>query len=214
MADVTVNVAGGSALLYTTAKHLFWDETAARWVTADELAPGDHLATTAGGVAITVARVYLFDSIQEMDNLTVDVLHTYYVLAGTTPVLVHNCNTRLTQAQADTLRVGPHANESVPATGPAVTSEQSAAMQGLPCHTCGELNQNVTMVGDHQPPSGLSPIGGEQNPYPQCPGTCSAGQGTAVQRAQQILRNHGVYNPNAPGAYERLLELLPDHTEN
>ncbi|WP_372500137.1 hypothetical protein [Streptomyces panaciradicis] len=27
-----------------------------------------------------------------MYNLTVDQLHTYYVLAGATPVLVHNCN--------------------------------------------------------------------------------------------------------------------------
>ncbi|MFX0593820.1 hypothetical protein [Melissospora conviva] len=25
-------------------------------------------------------------------NLTVEGIHTYYVLAGTTPVLVHNCN--------------------------------------------------------------------------------------------------------------------------
>ncbi|MFJ8685660.1 hypothetical protein [Micromonospora wenchangensis] len=28
-------------------------------------------------------------------NLTVDTLHTYYVLAGTTPVLVHNCGPSL-----------------------------------------------------------------------------------------------------------------------
>lgn len=29
-----------------------------------------------------------------MHNLTVDGLHTYYVLAGTVPVLVHNCRRR------------------------------------------------------------------------------------------------------------------------
>jgi hypothetical protein len=30
-----------------------------------------------------------------MYNLTVAELHTYYVIAGNTPVLVHNCDTRI-----------------------------------------------------------------------------------------------------------------------
>ncbi|MEV6964413.1 polymorphic toxin-type HINT domain-containing protein [Hamadaea sp. NPDC051192] len=204
---------GKSTTLHTTWHHPFWNTTTKRWTDAKDLKAGDRLRDANGSTAQIVTAIKIWTGPHWMRDLTVEDIHTYYVLAGDQPVLVHNCNTRLTQDQADTLRVGPQANESVPATGPTVTGEQSAAMQGLPCHTCGEVNPNVTMVGDHQPPSGLSPIGGPQDLYPQCPGTCIAGQGTAVQRAQQILRNHGVYNPNALGAYETLLELLPGHTE-
>jgi len=213
LTDLTVRTSGGlTTVVRTTPNHPFRDDGRDAWVDAGNLKPGTRLRVADRGEA-RVAAVATRHGTQEMRDLTVADTHTYYVIAGDSPVLVHNCNTRLTQAQADTLRVGPHANESVRATGPTVTSGQSAEMQGLPCHTCGEVNPNITMVGDHQPPSGLSPIGGQQRLYPQCPGTCSAGQGTAVQRAQRILREHGIYNPNAPGAYERLLELLPDHIE-
>jgi len=30
-----------------------------------------------------------------MHDLTIDTTHTYYVIAGTTPVLVHNCDPNL-----------------------------------------------------------------------------------------------------------------------
>ena len=92
-------------------------------------------------------------------------------------------------------------------------------MQGQPCHLCGAVNPDITMVGDHQPPTGLSPIGGAQSLYPSCPdGLCgagigSSGQGTVVLKAQQILRNHLVYDPNGPDAYQYLMSILGDHTE-
>ncbi|WP_328414504.1 HINT domain-containing protein [Micromonospora sp. NBC_00389] len=212
LTDLTVRTADGNfSTLKTTQHHPFWSVSRSDWVDAKDLRPEEWLKSTSGDPVIVV-KVHSFVGLQAMHDLTVSKVHTYYVITGDAPVLVHNCDTSLTQAQADTLRVGPHADVSIPATGPTVTTSQGAAMQGLPCHTCGAVNPNVTMVGDHQPPSGLSPIGGQQRLFPQCPGTCSAGQATAVQRGQQILRNHGIYNPNAPGAYERLLELLPGHT--
>jgi RHS repeat-associated protein len=90
MADVTVSAGGRETVLHTTANHLFWDATAGKWTVAGRLARGDHLASPTGGTDATVTRVYRFDAPQEMDNLTVDVLHTYYVLADDAAILVHN----------------------------------------------------------------------------------------------------------------------------
>jgi RHS repeat-associated protein len=202
----------------STDAHLVWLPDAGVWAKAEQLTPGMWLQTAAG-TWVQITAVKRTVKHERVHNLTVDGLHSYYVLVDDAALLVHNCGTRLTQAEADTLRVGPHADQSVRATGPTVTPEQSAALQGLPCHTCGRVDPDITMVGDHQPPSGLSPIGGEQRLYPQCPGTMceggvgSSGQATAVRKGQQILRNHGIYNPNAPGAYEKLMELLPGHIE-
>jgi hypothetical protein len=41
-------------------------------------------------VAVVVIGVHTFTGQQQMRDLTVAQVHTYYVLAGTTPVLVHN----------------------------------------------------------------------------------------------------------------------------
>lgn len=76
--------------LTTTEDHPFWDETDARWERADELDKGDLPRTPTG----TRARVDGFrlttHHVAPAYNLTVDDLHTYYVLAGNFPVLVHN----------------------------------------------------------------------------------------------------------------------------
>jgi len=75
--------------LVTTEDHPFWNETDQTWEGAEELHSGDLVRTPTG-----VARVNGFDKANHRHasayNLTVADLHTYYVLAGTTPVLVHN----------------------------------------------------------------------------------------------------------------------------
>jgi hypothetical protein len=77
----------------TTQHHPFWDETQHAWIEASSLAPGDQLHTPDGQRA-TVAVVRSSTEANSMYNLTVDVTHTYYVVAGDTPVLVHNaCRT-------------------------------------------------------------------------------------------------------------------------
>ncbi|MFF9607861.1 hypothetical protein ACF1GY_37360 [Streptomyces sp. NPDC014684] len=173
---------------------------------------------TARGTAVPVTALAIWHHHHLTHDLTVDTTHTYYVLAGATPVLVHNCNIRLTQRQADTLQIGPHAGESVPATGPVVSLAQSEAMQGLPCHACGEADPSWVMIGDHQPSTGFTRPGTSQDLYPHCP-VCSGEQATAVQRGQQILRNHGYHDPTFPGmpgylsAPDYLRQLLPDHTD-
>ncbi|MEV6595571.1 RHS repeat-associated core domain-containing protein [Actinoplanes sp. NPDC051346] len=87
--DLYVLSVAGSQLV-TTEDHPFWNQTDRGWQQADELDSGDLVRTPTG-----TARVTGFDYFQhhkaDAYTLTVNDLHTYYVLAGTTPVLVHNC---------------------------------------------------------------------------------------------------------------------------
>jgi hypothetical protein len=93
MTDVAIDGHDGShSTLHTTQHHPFWDRTEGRWVLAADLVVGHELRTL-GGQTATVAAVRNFDGAGNMRDLTVVDIHTYYVLAGTTPVLVHNCGT-------------------------------------------------------------------------------------------------------------------------
>jgi RHS repeat-associated protein len=92
LTDLKVKTADGSeATLHTTQHHPFWSETRHQWVDAAQLQPGEHLRTT-GGQA-TVTDRHNFTGSKNMRDLTVSNIHTYYVIAGNTPVLVHNTNT-------------------------------------------------------------------------------------------------------------------------
>ncbi|WP_436992586.1 polymorphic toxin-type HINT domain-containing protein [Streptomyces sp. enrichment culture] len=212
--DLTVLTEDGVESITTTDHHPFWAASERAWIDAGDIQPGMTFRTDEGS-SVQVVATRTYEAQQPTYNLTVADLHTYYVLAGATPVLVHNCNVSLSQREANTLRVGPHANESVPATGPVVTSEQSAAMQGRPCHSCGE--RSPTMTGDHQPSTGIGPTSLPRSLFPHCE-TCSDTQAVAVSKAQQILRNHGYHDPTfaglpgIPSAAEKLAELLPGHT--
>jgi large repetitive protein len=80
------------ATVHTTAHHPFWDATDQAWVNAADLRFG-HRLVGARGEAEYVVGVRTFVDAKYMHNLTIANLHTYYVLAGSTPVLVHNCPT-------------------------------------------------------------------------------------------------------------------------
>jgi hypothetical protein len=88
--DVTVSTSHGSATITGTAHHLYWDATTRSWTPADQLRLGDHLQSTNGATTTIVAlRDYTTSTVTY--NLTINNLHTYYVEAGNTPVLAHNC---------------------------------------------------------------------------------------------------------------------------
>lgn len=78
------------AHLTTTFHHPFYDETRSSFVEAKDLGPGDVLQTPTGTATVAAVRPYHADSTTY--DLTIGALHTYYVQAGTTPVLVHNCD--------------------------------------------------------------------------------------------------------------------------
>ncbi len=75
--------------LTTTYHHPFYDQTQHAFVEAQDLKRGDILQTPDGTAAVTDIWLYQADNVTY--DLTVGDLHTYYVQAGTTPVLVHNC---------------------------------------------------------------------------------------------------------------------------
>ncbi|MFJ2191223.1 RHS repeat-associated core domain-containing protein [Kitasatospora sp. NPDC087861] len=87
--------------LTSTQHHPFWDETTQRWTNASELHPGDEVRT-ADNRTITVLTVRNHDTApQPAYDLTITDLHTYYVLAGNSPVLVHNCGERTNYMDSD-----------------------------------------------------------------------------------------------------------------
>ncbi|MFI1711932.1 polymorphic toxin-type HINT domain-containing protein, partial [Streptomyces griseoruber] len=96
LVKVTVDTDGkkGSKTAQVTATdgHPFWVPELGEWIDATDLKAGEWLRTSAGTlVQITaVERWTALDA--TVHNLTVSMLHTYYVLAGRTPVLVHNQN--------------------------------------------------------------------------------------------------------------------------
>ncbi|MFD6712919.1 LamG-like jellyroll fold domain-containing protein [Micromonospora chalcea] len=115
LADVTVSVraakgkAATSVTVKTTQNHPFWDKTARKWVTAGALAVGATLLSLGASTA-AVADVRNHVGVQNMLDLTVADVHTYYVVAGDTPVLVHNCGGS-TNSHLSDLPVHPDINK-------------------------------------------------------------------------------------------------------
>ncbi|MFB9733550.1 polymorphic toxin-type HINT domain-containing protein [Streptomyces thermocoprophilus] len=90
LVDITARTADGrEAVLHATSDHPFWNATDHTWTPAGDLRPGTRL-TTPSGTPAQVTAVTDRPGDAWMYNLTVADLHTYYVLAGATPVLVHN----------------------------------------------------------------------------------------------------------------------------
>jgi hypothetical protein len=73
----------------TTSEHLYWDATTHAWTKADNLNTGDQLNTPDNGHTAILATKH-YTAVHATYNLTINTTHTYYVTAGTTPVLVHN----------------------------------------------------------------------------------------------------------------------------
>ncbi|MGW2038342.1 polymorphic toxin-type HINT domain-containing protein [Streptomyces virginiae] len=84
------NPRGPPATLTSTAHHPHWNETRHQWLDAGDFAPGEQLRRP-DGTTLTVQTIRNYPYAVTTHNLTVDDFHTYYVLAGVTPVLVHNC---------------------------------------------------------------------------------------------------------------------------
>ncbi|WP_328951365.1 Hint domain-containing protein [Streptomyces sp. NBC_00184] len=86
---LTLTTDHGPTTITATDNHPFWLEGDRRWKDAGDLRVGDQLHTPNGAnVVVTEARDQR--GLQRTYDLTVNGLHTYYVLAGETPVLVHN----------------------------------------------------------------------------------------------------------------------------
>ncbi|MEV8517366.1 Hint domain-containing protein [Dactylosporangium sp. NPDC051484] len=91
LTDLTVKTPNGTVTtIRTSQNHPFWDSDQQVWVSAGDLRSGTEQYGSAGTSSeIVDVRNYL--GTRDMYDLTVAETHTYYVIAGTTPVLVHNC---------------------------------------------------------------------------------------------------------------------------
>ncbi len=110
LVKVTVDKASGkhSGVIVATAGHPFWTPNTRTWTNATDLAPGDRLSTLDGGT-LKVLQIHRYSAYQQARNLTVTQLHTYYVEAGETSVLVHNCGVDELKAMAKQIReAGDH----------------------------------------------------------------------------------------------------------
>ncbi|MFJ8002532.1 RHS repeat-associated core domain-containing protein [Streptomyces sp. NPDC096310] len=92
LTDITLTTKqnGNSSTITATDGHPFWAPEPSAWIDAGQLQPGQWLQTSTGTWTQITAISHRTKS-TTVYNLTVDDLHTYYALAGATPVLVHNC---------------------------------------------------------------------------------------------------------------------------
>ncbi|MFE7646386.1 ricin-type beta-trefoil lectin domain protein [Streptomyces phaeoluteigriseus] len=96
LVEVTVEVGDGEKTAQVTATegHPFWVPELGEWIDATDLRAGEWLRTSAGTyVQVTAVERWTTQS-ATVHNLTVSDLHTYYVLAESTPLLVHNCGNK------------------------------------------------------------------------------------------------------------------------
>ncbi|MEU6467616.1 HYD1 signature containing ADP-ribosyltransferase family protein [Streptomyces sp. NPDC046976] len=87
----TATKSGGKSTITATDTHPFWVPELKKWVDAGILRPGQYLRTSTG-THVQIVAVAHYTKRQRTYDLTIDGVHTYYVLAGKTPVLVHNSN--------------------------------------------------------------------------------------------------------------------------
>lgn len=90
--DITIHVGDDYSTITATDTHPFWIPELKKWVPAGDIQVGEWLHTSEGHrVQITAIRSYTLP--QRTYDLTIKDIHAYYALAGSTPVLVHNCPT-------------------------------------------------------------------------------------------------------------------------
>lgn len=87
--ELTVATRDGESVIVATNTHPFWVPELESWVDAGDLEAGQFLRTSSG-TPIRIAAVNRYVKQQRTHDLTIDDIHAYYVLAGQTPVLVHN----------------------------------------------------------------------------------------------------------------------------
>ncbi|NEA65615.1 ricin-type beta-trefoil lectin domain protein [Streptomyces sp. SID12488] len=169
---LTVKTADGTtSKLTTTDTHPFWvtdpatDPTDGTWVEGGTLKPGQWLQTSAG-THVQITAITRYTRTQVTHDLTVSNVHTYYVLAGAAPVLVHNCGGA--RFEVDSSGVASDLENPVTATEPYNRAKHyggsqtngpggrtaRAEAQGQPCPECGATMRTGTAnppVPEHDP---------------------------------------------------------------
>jgi hypothetical protein len=90
--DTLVDLEVDGTTITTTEDHPFWNASEQEFQDAAAIDPGDSVLTVDGHL-LPVGGIDMASAYEGLAyNLTVADIHTYYVLAGDAPVLVHNSN--------------------------------------------------------------------------------------------------------------------------
>jgi hypothetical protein len=124
--DLTVRSGGRTEVIHTTSNHLFWDPSLREWVQASRLRKGERLRTPAGATATADGGRVPAQRDGWMWDLTIpgNGDHDFYALAGTAPVLVHNCPNGESASSGPGSSIEPVGTTRLPDTG--------AVVNGLP----------------------------------------------------------------------------------
>ncbi|MET8154807.1 polymorphic toxin-type HINT domain-containing protein [Sphaerisporangium sp. NPDC005289] len=94
--QITVDTDGkkgdATGTILTTEHHLFWNAKDRTWVRADQLTDADRLRDP-DGKPLPVVGATLRPDHPAVHDITVEDVHSFYVAAADTSVLVHNCPT-------------------------------------------------------------------------------------------------------------------------
>jgi hypothetical protein len=170
------SIRGPTATIETTADHPFWDATAQEWVGAGELVPGQSTLLTDDGQLVEVVAVRTYLGERWMHNLTVANLHTYYVLAGDTPVLAHNVHEPIGcgPGGAPIYEIPPGsiggvgAGQRIP---PKILAEYNIGVKAdpnLPTPLCSYCRTNPATSADHVHPRSMGGDLTDANTTPAC----------------------------------------------
>ncbi|MFI6006216.1 polymorphic toxin-type HINT domain-containing protein [Streptomyces sp. NPDC051366] len=97
--ELKISTSAGVEELTATFEHPFWSPSQNAWVDAADLVSGMTLLTSTGET-VTVVNNVPYQQRATTYNLTIEDLRTYYVLAGSTPILVHNSNCSISMEEA------------------------------------------------------------------------------------------------------------------
>ncbi|MFE9107618.1 DddA-like double-stranded DNA deaminase toxin [Actinomadura geliboluensis] len=142
--------------IIATDHHPFWVAgNLNEWVDAGDLKPGMWLRTSAGTHVQVTATKHWSTRHQRTHNLTVADLHTYYVVAGATSVLVHNCDVaRIADGLPTRASGDPTVGQVIQITNRGVT-EVGAPFKSGTSSFSGEINAFLMESPDMlNPPAG------------------------------------------------------------
>ncbi|OKJ02807.1 hypothetical protein AMK18_11460 [Streptomyces sp. CB01249] len=204
LVKVTIDTDGDkgddAASVTATDGHPFWVPELHAWIAATDLKVGEQLSTSTGGL-VQIDGLDRWTRAATVHNLTVSDLHTYYVLAGETPVLVHNVN----EGSLCNVTLGPAIKgqkaEGVTAErGDTVLAHEQRMMNEFGdrngCASCGATESGYKdghWTGDHNPPNKLAP-NGPWTLYPHCK-ACSKQQGGIVRTLLKEYYDFPVWKP-------------------
>ncbi|MFD5116092.1 polymorphic toxin-type HINT domain-containing protein [Streptomyces sp. NPDC058391] len=131
--ELTITTADGKEKITATAEHPFWVPKENAWVNAADLKPGTTLSTPNGTTA-KIAGNRAYKAHVRTYNFSVAKLHTYYVLAGATPVLVHNTCGDASVDELAEAATGPYKKAKIDTRTGKIARGQSNAGRALQKH--------------------------------------------------------------------------------